>query len=140
MTTGASRDMSALARAFMAIEDLESRLEEAQRRRTEPIAIVGMGCRFPGGPDPDAFWRALRDGVDTVREVPRERWRLDAHFDADPAAAGKMYTRAAAFIDGVDGFDPLFFGISPREAAAIDPQRASRRIGWRPRRRGSSWA
>lgn len=122
MTTGTTTDTSALVEAYLAIEDLESRLEEARGARTEPIAIIGIGCRFPGGPDPEAFWRALREGVDATREVPADRWDIDAHFDPDPAAPGKMYTRRAAFLGPVDGFDPVFFGISPREAAAIDPQ------------------
>src|SRR5580700_767938 len=80
----------------------------------EPIAIVGMGCRFPGGAhDPEAFWRLLRDGVDTVTEAPKERWDIDEYFDPDPDAAGKMYTRYGSFLDGVDRFDAAFFGISP---------------------------
>jgi acyl transferase domain-containing protein len=89
----------------------------------EPIAIVGLGCRFPGGGDsPDAFWQMLRAGVDAVSEVPRDRWDIDAYFDADPDAAGKMYTRHGAFLTGIDQFEPQFFGISPREAVVLDPQ------------------
>jgi acyl transferase domain-containing protein/acyl carrier protein len=98
----------------------------------EPIAIVGMGCRFPGGAhDPEAFWRLLRDGVDTVTEAPKERWDIDAYFDPDPDAAGKMYTRYGSFLDGVDRFDAAFFGISPREAALMDPQqRLMLEVSW----------
>ena len=87
----------------------------------EPIAVIGLGCRFPGADGPDAFWRLLRDGVDAVGEVPAERWDADALYDAD-GAPGKMTTRWGAFLDGVDRFDPHFFGISPREAARMDPQ------------------
>jgi acyl transferase domain-containing protein/acyl carrier protein len=89
----------------------------------EPIAIVGLGCRFPGGAnDPDAFWELLRSGTDAVTEVPRDRWDIDAYYDQDPDAPGKMTTRYGGFLDAVDGFDAAFFDISPGEADAMDPQ------------------
>lgn len=88
----------------------------------EPIAIVGMACRFPMAPSPQAFWRMLCDGVDTTREVPADRWNADAWYDPDPQAPGTINTRRGAFLDRVDLFDPLFFGISPREAVEMDPQ------------------
>ncbi|WXB20299.1 SDR family NAD(P)-dependent oxidoreductase [Pendulispora albinea] len=88
----------------------------------EAIAIVGAACRFPGAPDLDAFWRLLQGGVDAIREVPKDRWNIDAFFDPDPAAPGKMYTRWGGFIDGIDRFDADFFGIAPREAVKMDPQ------------------
>jgi len=87
-----------------------------------PIAVVGMGCRFPGAPDPVAFWRLLRDGVDAITEIPAERWDVDAFYSSDLTAPGKMNTRRAGFLAAVDQFDPLFFSISPREASEIDPQ------------------
>lgn len=87
------------------------------------VAIVGMGCRFPGGADsPAQFWTLLRDGVDAVTEMPSDRFDLDALFDADSAVPGKFYTRWGGFLDGIDAFDADFFGISPREARGIDPQ------------------
>ncbi|HEY3062327.1 MAG TPA: SDR family NAD(P)-dependent oxidoreductase, partial [Chloroflexota bacterium] len=86
------------------------------------IAIVGIGCRFPGGADsPDTFWDLLRDGTDAVIDVPSDRWDVDAYYDPDPEA-GRIYTRRGAFIDHVDQFDAAFFGISPREAVMMDPQ------------------
>ena len=89
----------------------------------EPIAIVGMACRIPGGVEtPEAFWRLLRDGVDAIREVPPDRWDVDAYYDPDPDAPGKMYTRHGGFVEHVDEFDARFFGISPREAVSMDPQ------------------
>ncbi|WP_322769389.1 type I polyketide synthase, partial [Frankia sp. Cr1] len=88
----------------------------------EPIAIIGMGCRFPLANGPDEFWKLLLDGVDAIREVPPDRWNADELYDADPAAPGKMITRWGGFLDDVDRFDREFFGISPREASAIDPQ------------------
>ena len=91
--------------------------------KTEPIAIVGLGCRFPGGADnPAAYWKVLHDGVDAVSEVPADRWDINAYYDPNPEAPGKMYTRWGGFIQGVDQFEPQFFGIAPREAVAMDPQ------------------
>ncbi|MFS8067993.1 MAG: type I polyketide synthase, partial [Byssovorax sp.] len=99
---------------------------EGPRSRTagesEPIAIVGMACRFPGAPSLEAFWRLLRDGVDAVSDVPAGRWDIEALYDQDRAAPGKMSTRWGGFLDQVDLFDPQLFGISPREAAQMDPQ------------------
>ena len=89
---------------------------------SEPIAIIGMACRFPGAPDLAAFWRLLCDGVDATGEIPADRWDRDAWYDPDPSRPGRINTRRGAFLDGIDGFDPLFFGISPREAAEMDPQ------------------
>jgi acyl transferase domain-containing protein/acyl-CoA synthetase (AMP-forming)/AMP-acid ligase II/acyl carrier protein len=88
----------------------------------DPIAIIGLGCRFPGAENPEAFWRLLREGKDAVTEVPRERWNIDAFYDSDPGAPGKMCTRRGGFLAGVDLFAASFFGISPREAAVMDPQ------------------
>jgi myxalamid-type polyketide synthase MxaE and MxaD len=90
--------------------------------RTEPIAIVGMGCRFPGATGLTEFWNLLRNGVDAISEVPRDRWDIDALYDSVPGTIGKMSTRWGGFLSGVDQFDPHFFGISPREAASMDPQ------------------
>ncbi len=88
----------------------------------EPIAIIGLACRFPGSHDAEAFWEVLSGGVDTIREIPDDRYDIDDYYDPDPDAAGKIYTRYGGFIEGIDGFDPEFFGISPREAVWIDPQ------------------
>lgn len=111
--------MSALKLALVAQQHATTR----ELLQAEPIAIIGLGCRFPHGADtPEQFWHLLRNGVDAVREVPSERWNMDALYDPDPAAAGKISTRYASFLDRVDGFDPAFFGISPREAVMMDPQ------------------
>jgi acyl transferase domain-containing protein/surfactin synthase thioesterase subunit/acyl carrier protein len=89
----------------------------------EPIAIVGMGCRFPGDVnDPESFWRLLMDGGDAISEVPGERWDIEQWYDPDPDAPGKMTTRWGGFLRDIERFDPLFFGLSPREAASVDPQ------------------
>ncbi len=115
--------LAQLKRAVQAIKDLRARLESVERARTEPIAVIGLGCRFPGGANsPEAFWQLLVNGVDAITEVPRERWDSDALFDADPSAAGKVTTRWGGFLSDVDQFDAAFFGIAPREAAGMDPQ------------------
>ncbi len=89
----------------------------------EPIAIVGIGCRFPGrSNDPEAFWNLLESGTDAITEVPAERWNRHAFYDADPSRPGKTYSRWGGFVEGIDRFDPHAFGISPREAARMDPQ------------------
>ena len=89
----------------------------------EPIAIVGMGCRFPGGVvSPDGFWRLLSTGTDAIRQVPTDRWNAEAWYDADPAAVGKMNSKWGGFLDQVDRFDADFFGIAPRKADLMDPQ------------------
>ncbi len=94
----------------------------SQRDNGAPIAIIGMSCRLPGAPDLDSFWRNLATGVDSVTEVPRERWDVERFFDQDPNAEGKTYCKWAGFIDGVDKFDPLFFNLAHAEAEVMDPQ------------------
>ncbi|NTX34336.1 SDR family NAD(P)-dependent oxidoreductase [Myxococcus sp. CA033] len=89
---------------------------------TEPIAIVGMGCRVPQASGPEAFWQLLEGGVDAIREVPASRWKVDDYYDPRPGVPGKTYTRWGGFLDDADQFDAQFFGISPREAANMDPQ------------------
>jgi thioester reductase-like protein len=89
----------------------------------EPIAIVGIGCRFPGGADsPEAFWQLLSTGADAITEIPPERWNWQAFADADPKKPGSIYSRWGGFLPQIDQFDAAFFGISPREAAVMDPQ------------------
>jgi acyl transferase domain-containing protein/aryl carrier-like protein len=91
--------------------------------RHDPIAVIGIGCRFPGrANDPESFWRLLAGGVDAITEVPADRWSTRAFYDADLSKPGKTYARWGGFVDGIDRFDPEFFGISPREAARMDPQ------------------
>jgi acyl transferase domain-containing protein len=120
-----------LSRALVEIRTLKARVKELEGARHAPIAIVGYGCRFPGAPDPASFWTLLRDGVDAVREVPRDRFDVDLWYHPDPDEPGKIYARRAAFLDRVDGFDPGFFGISPREAANLSlQQRLLLEVAW----------
>ncbi|MFE5566573.1 acyltransferase domain-containing protein [Amycolatopsis japonica] len=100
-------------------------------RLEDPIAVVGMACRFPGADDPDAYWRLLSAGVDAITEVPPQRWDADGLFDENPLAKGKVSSRWGGFLDRIDGFDARFFGISPREAAEMDPQqRLALELSW----------
>jgi acyl transferase domain-containing protein/NADPH:quinone reductase-like Zn-dependent oxidoreductase/NAD(P)-dependent dehydrogenase (short-subunit alcohol dehydrogenase family)/acyl carrier protein len=88
-----------------------------------PVAIIGIGCRFPGGVDSaDALWRALAEGRDLVTEVPPQRWDADAIYDPEPGVPGKLASRWGAFIDDVAGFEPAFFGLTEHEAERMDPQ------------------
>jgi acyl transferase domain-containing protein/NAD(P)-dependent dehydrogenase (short-subunit alcohol dehydrogenase family)/SAM-dependent methyltransferase len=100
-------------------------VSKAQRDDPGPVAVVGMGCRFPGGANtPELFWDLLANGRDAMTEVPPERWKIDAYYDPDPEAPGKMITRLGGFLADVDisKFDAHFFRISPKEAQSLDPQ------------------
>ncbi len=102
------------------------------RAAREPIAIVGMGCRYPGGVrTPDEFWELLSSGRDILRDIPGERWDVDAYYDPEMPVPGKMYVRHGHYLDDIDQFDPQFFGLSPREAESLDPQqRLVMEVSW----------
>ncbi len=108
--------------ALLALEQ-HDQIAAMQQREREPVAVVGMACRFPGGADdPEAFWHLLRSGHDAIGEIPADRWSNADYFDPDPDAAGRIAVRHGAFLSGIDRFDAAFFGISPREAVTMDPQ------------------
>lgn len=89
----------------------------------EPIAIIGLGCRFPGGAnDPNAFWENIKNGKDCITKIPENRFNADAHYSSIKDKPGTVITKWGGYIDGFDEFDPAFFGISPREAEFLDPQ------------------
>jgi acyl transferase domain-containing protein/SAM-dependent methyltransferase/acyl carrier protein len=116
-------EVSQLKRALEALQQMRARLAAVEQARSEPIAVVGMACRFPGGSDcPETFWQMLMEGRDGITEIPADRWPAEALYDANAEAPGKMATRWGGFIRDVDQLDPTFFGIAAREAAAMDPQ------------------
>jgi phthiocerol/phenolphthiocerol synthesis type-I polyketide synthase D len=97
-------------------------LEKRVQHLDEPIAIIGLGCRFPLGPDPASFWNMLVQGQNAVKAFPRDRWDIDAFFHKERGTKGKMYVQSASCLEAVDKFDASFFGISTREAHMMDPQ------------------
>lgn len=116
-----SQYTDALRKAADTIKDLLAQVETLKKR--EPVAVIGMGCRFPGGANtPEAFWHFLAQGRDAIRIIPADRWDAERFYDADADASGKTYSKSGGFLDQVDQFDAAFFEISPLEATALDPQ------------------
>lgn len=115
------KNLSAVKLALMA---QQVRAQSEPVLRADPVAIVGMACRLPGGADsPEAFWTLLQEGRDATCEVPADRWDADATHSTDPSAPGKSLTRRGGFLqERIDGFDAAYFGILPREAERMDPQ------------------
>ena len=134
MTTAPSDRRAIITEALHKIDELSARLEIAEKGDTEPIAVVGMGCRFPGGVNnPDQYWRFLREGRSGIVKVPPERWDADALYSEDHTVPGTICTREGGFLTSwkPDEFDAEFFSIAPREAAAMDPQqRLTLEVAW----------
>lgn len=105
---------AALRKNIVEVEKLRTKLDKIEHIQHEPIAIIGMGCRFPGHSNsPEAYWDLLSKGVDGISEVPKERWDIDAFYDPDPDAPGKMVTRKGGFISDFDLFDAEFLASVP---------------------------
>lgn len=116
-------ELSPVKRALIEQRRLKSRIEELEGRQFESIAVIGLGCRFPGDANnPGAFWRLLHDGVDAVSDIPADRLDVSRHYHPDPEVPGKIATRFGGYLQGIDQFDAHAFGISPREASTMDPQ------------------
>ncbi|MFG1270237.1 type I polyketide synthase [Xanthobacter sp. DSM 14520] len=109
-------------RALRAIRDLRAKVDVLERRQGEPVAIVGMGCRFPGAADLSGFWDLLVRGEDPLGPVPPDRWNIDSLYNPDPQARGRTVSREGGYLPNLDRFDADFFGITPREAPFIDPR------------------
>jgi acyl transferase domain-containing protein len=118
-----SRRIANLTPEQRALLEKRLRSDVPRQQRSQPIAVIGLSCRLPGGvAGADAYWQLLRDGVDAISEVPADRWDNAALYDADPDIPGRISSRWGGFVAGVDRFDAAYFGISPREAVRMDPQ------------------
>lgn len=123
MDNGNASGASLIKRALKTIDLLDTELRALKIAANEPLAVVGMGCRLPGGANtPAAYWELLLNKRNAITEIPDDRWDRSAVYDPDPNAMGKMYNTRAGFIDAVDQFDAAFFNISPVEAIMMDPQ------------------
>ena len=110
-------------RFYTSDSESASKVDRNRGIEPEPVAIIGIGCRFPGGANsPETFWQLLVHGVDAITEMPPGRFDPNAFYDARPGTPGKIVTRQGGFLEHLDQFDPYFFGISPREATYMDPQ------------------
>ncbi|MCU1698365.1 MAG: beta-ketoacyl synthase, partial [Mycobacterium sp.] len=125
MTAAAGDRRAIITDALHKIDELSARLEIAEKGDTEPIAVIGMGCRLPGGVNnPDQYWQLLQEGRSGIVRVPSDRWDADAFYSEDNSVPGTICSREGGFLTSwkPDEFDAEFFGITPREAAAMDPQ------------------
>ena len=115
--TSSTKSADIERQALLALRKLRKRLDEFETARREPIAIVGLGCRFPGADSPEAYWNVLASGRDVVTQIPAKRWDSESLFGRDASML-----QHAGVLDDVEHFDADFFGITGREALLLDPQ------------------
>ena len=119
----APNDNLLLQDALLLLDRADEKIKALEREKRQPIAVIGMACRFPGGvKDPQSFFELLRDGRDGICTVPPDRWDVEAWYDPDAGTPGKIHSRFGGFVHGCESFDAAFFEISPREAESLDPQ------------------
>lgn len=115
-------ELSPTKKALLALKQMQSKLEALEQAKHEPIAIVGIGCRFPGADNPEEFWQLLQNGKDAIVETPLERWDKSDYYAQKPSTPGKICTTYGGFVPHLKEFDASFFRIAPREAVSLDPQ------------------
>jgi 3-oxoacyl-[acyl-carrier-protein] synthase II len=124
-------ELSPTKKALLALKQMQSKLEALEQAKHEPIAVVGMGCRFPGANNPEEFWQLLYGGKNAITEIPSEHWDGIKYYDEQPNTPGKICTQYGGFVPHLQEFDASFFRIAPREAASLDPQqRLLLEISW----------
>ncbi len=115
-------DLSPTKKSLLALRQMQGKLEALEQAKHEPIALVGMGCRFPGADNPEEFWQLLQEGRDAITQIPEERWDGSEYYDPKPNTPGKICTTYGGFVPHLKEFDASFFRVAPREAASLDPQ------------------
>ena len=114
---------SLLKQALKELKKSKESVQRLEKEKYEPIAVIGMGCRLPGGVNsPEKLWQLLENGVDAITDMVDQRWSSDQVYDPNPEAVGKLYTKANGLVEDVDLFDAEFFGIAPVEARLMEPQ------------------
>jgi 3-oxoacyl-[acyl-carrier-protein] synthase II len=114
-------ELSPTKKALLALRQMQSKLDALESAKHEPIAVVGMSCRFPGANNPEEFWQLLREGKDAITTVPDDRWK-EQDYNLGTNTSEKIYTTYGGFVPYLKEFDPSFFRIAPKEAVSIDPQ------------------
>ncbi len=131
MNNNAANKPSPIKQALLAINKMQKKIKQTEAQKNEPIAVIGMSCRFPKANNLEEFWELISNKKDGIIEVPKDRWDIEEYYDSKPNTPGKIITRYGGFINDFDKFDAQLFGISPREAEKMDPQqRVLLEVAW----------